>query len=238
MLGFERTNAGLLARVNALDAQRPSEAGPSGAPVLLTSLGEIEDSARKLQVDLEEAERRARDEEEREKQQAAWQSRVDAANRDLPARRVALTAAESRPAAIMEELRGIEDSLKSGDKEANKDLTAKKRKLSDDLQRANKEVPRLRSEIAGLEKQAAERFEFRPPPTPAGRPAQLGGRFVPSGPNARPTANVPDDALPEVGSLRSHKGKRYLVIQTWEQLAAGELAASRLGARLVAPEDA
>jgi hypothetical protein len=238
MLGFERTHGGLLARVGALEAQRPSAAGPTGAPALLAQLGEIEDAARKLQADLEEAERKAREDEERENQQAAWQSRVDAANRDLPDRRTALTTAESRRAAIAEELRGIEEALKSADKEAKKDLTANQRKLSDDLQRANKEVTRLRGEITSLEQQAAERFEFRPPPAPTGRPAQPGGRFVPSASSARPASNVPDEALPEVGSLRSHKGQRYLVLQTWEQLATGEQTAARLAAKLVAPEKA
>lgn len=238
MLGFERTHGGLLARVSALEAQRPSAAGPTGAPALLTQLGEIEDAARKLQADLEEAERKARDDEEREKQQAAWQSRVDAANRDLPDRRTALTTAESRRTAIDDELRRIEESLKSADKQTKKDLTANQRKLSDDLQRANKEVTCLRGEITALEQRAAERFEFRPPPAPTGRPAQPGGRFVPTASGARPTANVPDEALPEVGSLRSHKGQRYLVIQTWDQLAAGEQTASRLAAKLVAPENA
>lgn len=236
MLGFERTHGGLLARVSALEALRPSAAGPSGAPALLAQLAEVEDAARKLQADLEEAERKARDDEEREKQQAAWQSRVDAANRDLPARRTALTTAESRRAAIAEELRSIEESLKSADKEAKKDLTANQRKLSDDLQRGNKEITRLRGEITALEQQAAERFEFRPPSVPTGRPAQPGGRFVPTGASARPATNVPDEALPEVGSLRSHKGQRYLVVQTWDQLDAGEQAAARLAARLVAPE--
>lgn len=238
MLGFERTHGGLLARVSALEAQHPSAAGPTGAPALLTQLGEIEDAARKLQADLEEAERKAREDEEREKQQAAWQSRVDAANRDLPDRRTALTTAESRRTAIADELRRIEESLESADKQTKKDLTANKRKLSDDLQRANKEVTRLRGEITALEQRAAERFEFRPPPAPTGRPAQPGGRFVPTASGARPTANVPDEALPEVGSLRSHKGQRYLVIQTWDQLAAGEQTASRLAAKLVAPENA
>ncbi|MCA9631675.1 MAG: hypothetical protein KC766_28660, partial [Myxococcales bacterium] len=238
MLGFERTHGGLLARVSALEAQRPSAAGPTGAPALLTQLGEVEDAARRLQTDLDEAERKAREDEEREKQQAAWQSRVDAANRDLPDRRTALATAESRRTAIADELRGVEESLKSADKQAKKDLTANQRKLSDDLQRANKEVTRLRGEITALEQQAAERFEFRPPPAPTGRPAQPGGRFVPTASNARPTANVPDEALPEVGSLRSHKGQRYLVVQTWDQLAAGEQTASRLAAKLVAPENA
>lgn len=238
MLGFERTHGGLLARVNALEAQRPSAAGPTGAPALLAQLAEVEDAARKLQTDLGEAERKAREDEEREKQQAAWQSRVDAANRDLPDRRTALATTESRRTAIADELRGVEESLKSADKQAKKDLTANQRKLSDDLQRANKEVTRLRGEITALEQQAAERFEFRPPPAPTGRPAQPGGRFVPTASSARPTANVPDEALPEVGSLRSHKGQRYLVVQTWDQLAAGEQTASRLAAKLVAPENA
>lgn len=236
MLGFERTHGGLLARVSALEAQRPSAAGPTGAPALLAQLAEVEGAARKLQADLEEAERKAREDEEREKQQAAWQSRVDAANRDLPDRRTALTTAESRRTTIADELRRIEESLMSADKQ--KDLTANQRKLSDDLQRANKEVTRLRGEITALEQRAAERFEFRPPPAPTGRPAQPGGRFVPTASGARPTANVPDEALPEVGSLRSHKGQRYLVIQTWDQLAAGEQTASRLAAKLVAPENA
>lgn len=238
MLGFERTHRGLLARVHALEAQRPSAAGPTGAPALLSQLAEVEDAARKLQADLEEAERKAREDEEREKQQAAWQSRVDTANRDLRDRRTALTTAESQRGAIADELRGIDESLKSADKEAKKDLTANQRKLSDDLQRANKEVTRLRGEITALEQQAAERFEFRPPTAPTGRPTQPGGRFVPTASSARPAANVPDEALPEVGSLRSHKGQRYLVVQTWDQLVAGEKTASRLAAKLVAPENA
>jgi hypothetical protein len=238
MLGFKHTHGGLLTRLDALDAQRPSAAGPSGAPALLTQLGDIEDAARRLQADLEEAERKAREDEEREKQQAEWQTRVDGAKRDLPERRTALTTTEGRRAAVAEELRGIEEAMKAADKEARKDLTANQRKLSDDLQRANKDVSRLRGEIAALEQQATERFDFRAPQPPPGRAGQPGGRFVPSTSSARPAVQVPDEALPEVGSLRNHRGQRYLVIQSWEQLASGEQTASRLAARLVAPENA
>jgi hypothetical protein len=238
MLGFERAHGELLARVSTLESQRPSTAGPTGAPALLAELAEVEDAARRLQTDLDEAERKAREDEEREKQQAAWQSRVDAANRDLPDRRTALATAESRRTAIADELRGVDESLKSADKQAKKDLTANQRKLSDDLQRANKEVTRLRGEITVLEQQAAERFEFRPPPAPTGRPLQPGGRFVPTASSARPAANVPEEALPEVGSLRTSKGHRFLVIQTWEELSKAEHEAIRLSAKLVAPENA
>ncbi len=238
MLGFERTHDGLRHRVGALEAQRPSAAGPSGAPALLAQLGEIEAAAGKLQSDLDEAERKAREDVEREKQQAAWRGRVDAANRDLPDRRTALTAAERRRAGIAEERRGIEESVKSTDEKTRKDIIANQRKLSDDFERANTDVTRLLAEVTTLERQAAEGFDFRPPTAPTGPPARTGGRFVPSASTARPVANVPDEALPEVGSLRTHKGQRYLVIQTWEQLAAGEQTAARLAAKLTAPENA
>ena len=237
MLGFDRTHGELLARVAVLEEERPSAAGPTDAPALLAELGEIEDAARKLRGDMEEAERKAREDEEREKQEAAWRSRVDAAVRDLPDRREELASAEDRFGAIAEELRGVGESLKSASKEAKKDLVANQRKLSDERQRANKEVTRLRQAITDLEKRAAEPFEFQPPSTPRGRPAQPGGRFVPSASNAPPAASVPEEALPEEGSLRRHKGQRYLVIRTWDQLAAGEPAAARLNAELVAPED-
>jgi hypothetical protein len=237
MHGFKRTHSELLDRVGALEAKRPSAAGPTGARELLGDLEAIEDAARKHQADLEEAERKAREDEEREKQQAEWQRRVDDAKRELADRRQALETAESRLAAIAKELGDIEEALKSADGTAKKDLTAKGRKLSDDRDRANKEVARLRGVITSLEKQAAEPFEFRPPSAPKGRPAQPGGRFVPSASSARPASHVPDEALPKVGSLRSHKGQRYLVIQTWAELDTGEQAAARLKAKLVAPEN-
>lgn len=237
MLGFENTHSELLARVGTLEEQSPSAAGPSRAPVLLTQLEKIEDDARKLKADLENAERKARDDEERGKQQAAWQSRVNAANKDLSDRRSALKTAEQGLTGINNELRGIEDSLKSADKDAKKDITAKQSKLSDDLKRKTSEVSRLRGEITTLERQAVEQFEFRPPPAPTGRPAQPGGRFVPIGPSVRPAASVPEEALPQVGSLRISKGQRYLVIDSWDLLNEGENAAKRLNAKLVALEN-
>lgn len=238
MLGFERTQCGLLAKVGALDAKLPSAEGPSGAPVILSQLVEIEDASRRLQSDLEDAERQARESDEREEQMTVWKGKVEAAERSLPNRRVALTTAESLRMGIADELRGVDESLKSAGKEVKRDLAAKKRKLSDELQRAMREVTRVRSEIEALEQQVAEPFEFRPQLAPIPRQATGGGRFVPSASSARVTPFVPDEALPEVGSLHNYKSQRYLVIQTWEELTAGEQAASRLSAKLVAPESA
>lgn len=237
MLGFERTQSGLLATVAVLEARRPSAAGPSDAPALLDRLSEVEEQARKHQGDLDETERRAREEDERDRQQAAWRSRVDEANRKLSDCRVACREAEGRKHGLSEELGSVDESLKSADKDKKKDLQARRQKLSDELSRARKEVRRLTSEVDDLEERASEQFEFRPPVSPLGRTPPPTGRFVPTPPSARPASPVPDEALPEVGKLRRRQGQRYLVIQTWEELAAGELAATRLSAKLVAPED-
>lgn len=236
MLGFERTHGGLMTRVAEMEAQRPSTAGPSAVPAMLAALKEVEERAKKLQVDLEEAEHKAHEDEERERQRAAWQNRVDNANRDLPARRAELVEAEAQQSSVAEEL-GALGATKPADKAAKKDLKARQRKLSDELERAKKAVSRKRGEIDALERQAAESFEFRPPARPPSRAGQTGGRFIPITPSAPSAPQVPDEALPEVGSLCSRKSQRYLVIQTWEELDAGERAASRLSATLVAPEN-
>lgn len=238
MLGFERTHGNLLARVAELESRRPSVAGPGVAPALFSRLAEAEEQARKLETDLEDAERRAREEEAREKQEAAWHDRVKAARRDLPLRQQALADAQVRRESIAEELRTIEEQSRQADKATQKDLTARQRRLSDDLHRTNQELRRLGSEIPSLERQIAEPFEFHPPSQPTTRPGRAGGRFIPTAATPRTAPPVPDEALPDVGSLRTRKGQRYLVIQTWEEHAAGEQAASRLSARLVAPEHA
>lgn len=238
MLGFGRTQGGLLAKLGELEVKLPSVEGPSGAPALLSRLAEIEDTSRRLQSDLEGAERQARESDEREAQLTAWKGKVEAAERNLPNRRAALTIAEVRHKGIADELREVEESLKSASKEDKRDLAAKQRRLSDDLQSAKREITRVHGEIEALEQQVAEPFEFRPPSVQIPRQAPGGGRFVPSASSARVNPSVPDEALPEVGSLQNHKGQRYLVIQIWEELTAGERAASRLSAKLVAPENA
>lgn len=237
LLGFEHTRGGLLVQVDELVKKLPSRSGLTGAPILLNELEKIEDATRKLNTDIEEAERKAREDEEREKQQAAWQARVDAANRDLPEQRMELENAESLRNSIAIEQITNKNNLKTAKKEFKKDLIARRQKLSDDLGRAVSEINRISGKISMLAQQADEVFEFKPPATTGFHRPQPGGRFVPPSSSARSSSTVPDDALPEVGSLRTKNGQRYLVIQTWEDLAAGELAASRLSAKLVAPED-
>jgi DNA repair exonuclease SbcCD ATPase subunit len=238
MLGFEHTQRDLFAETASMRKQRPSAAGPTGAAAMLSRLAEIEDKARELQTNLEDTERKARSDEEREKQESEWRSRVEAATRDLPVRHAALGEADGRLSAINQELASVEEAMKSADKAARTELNVRKHRLTDDRARLNKEASRLRNEVRGLEQQARAAFEFRPPSYNPPHSPQVSGRFVPRTSTGRsPALEVPDDALPEVGALRFHKKQRYLAIQAWEDLEAGERAAIRLSATLVASED-
>lgn len=242
MLGFERTGSGLREEISTLDARPPSAAGPADAPALFTTLAALEERARQLRSELEDTERKAHEEEEREKQRGAWRSRVEAAQRDLPAARRALADAQRRRSELAAALDQTEAAFRDAAKAKTKDLEAQRAKYSDERARQEQRIRRLEGELADLEQRAAEVFSFDAPaaeaPTMHGRARRGAGRFVPSTAAARPEITVPEDALPQIGSLRTHRGQRYLVIERWEELERGEHEAARLGARLVAPERA
>jgi hypothetical protein len=239
VLGFGRTHQELVSEVGALEAApRPSAAGPAGALDLLERLSRLEERAEALRGEQEKAEQKAREDDERDKQQAAFLERVEAANRDLPARRAALAEAQKEQLSLAEQLERAENELKAAGKDAGKDLPVRRHRLSDAVAKGKQAVQRLVDEVADLELRAQEKFEFKPPASPAAQPAQAGGRFVPPARPVQRASGVPEEALPEVGVLRSHRGQRYVVIERWEDLDRGEWAASRLKARLVAPENA
>lgn len=237
LLGFGRTHKSLLNQVTNMAKMRPSSVGPVEALVMLSDLASVEERARRLQGDLDEAERKEREELERDKQRAAWQSSVDEAKRDLSIKRDELVKQEKLVSELAEEQSVADEAMKAADKDAKKDLYAQQKKIGDEITRAKKDVNRLRELIRSLEEKQAEKFEFRPPVNSPPRPTQTGGRFVPQSANKSSTILVPHEALPEVGALRLHKNQRYLVIQQWEDLAIGEHAAQRLMANLVASED-
>lgn len=237
MMGFERTHGGLLKEIGALGDLRPSESGPSAAPALLTRLQRLEEQTNSLQSDLEEAERKAREDEEREKQEKQWRRLGEEARRTIPERRADLAEAKAARPALDEQLATLAEESKDAGKKAKRSLSARRAKLDDERTRLKRTIQRLNDEIAALERTASEPFTFTSPPRPRARSKGSGGRFVPASSAARPSNPVPDEALPAVGALRSQKGKRYLVIDRWEDLNLGEKEASRLKAVLVAPED-
>ena len=237
MMGFERTQSGLLAESSTLEALLPSEAGPAGAPALLSRLERLEEQTKTLQANLEESEQKAREDEEREKQEAEWRRRVEQARRALPEHRAEVSDANEKRPALVEQIEQLSEEIKTAGKKAQRSLKAERGKLQDQLTRLDRQIQRLTGEIEVLERTAAEPFAFKPPARPATRSTGSAGRFVPTSSGPRAAAVVPSEALPEVGKLRSHKGKRYLVIERWEDLDLGEQAAERLHAHLVAPEN-
>jgi len=237
MLGFGKKQSGLLEEVEGLLETRLAEETPQRVHELLGRLVELEGETHKIRDDLRAAEEKARQEEEREKLEAAWKSRVSKAKEDLEARRAESETAESEPGRLEREEAEVKASLKDADKQAKKDLLARRKRISDDLTNARKKVNRLRAEIAALEKDAAEEFEFHPPKKPPTPAKKSGARFVPQASAKTPAPPVPSEALPRVGALRVANKERYLVIENWEELEQGEQEAGRLSASLVARED-
>jgi len=238
MLGFERTEGSLREDLARLEVQKPSVAGMQGAGQLLERLARLEEEAQRLRGNLEDAEHKALEADERDTQEAAWRKRLDEARRTLPDRRTALASAQDRRAELDSELDNTVSALKSADQAAKKDLKVRRAKLVDDCDRLDKSIQRLDQEVADLVQREAEPFVFKPPAIAAKRSLPDGARFVPAASTPSPANLVPDEALPAVGRLRNLRGQRYLVIETWEELAPGEESAARLKARLVAPEDA
>ena len=236
VMGFERAESGLMAQLDGLDAERPSAVGPLGAPRLLDRLGRLEEEIGKLHVDLERAQQKAREEEERERQEAEWAESVAAARVELPDRKSELDTALEDEAGIAAQLVDVEATLaEETDKKAKKDLKARRHKLSDQGTRARQKARHLEQQIAAQERRIEEPFVYKPRPVPTTKKKGQGSRFVPATPKKVIKA-IPDDALPAVGVLRKHKGKRYVVIDDWSELDRGETEASRLGASLVARE--
>lgn len=238
LLGFERAHKELVNEAVTLESERPSRAGPAGASTLIDRLDKLEDAVKKHQSELENAERKAREEEAQEKQRAEWVAQVERSKKDAEQAGKDLEREERRGSELAREATDIEARAKDATPEAKKDLDVKAKKNSDERKTNEKLVKKLRYDLKKHEDDAARPFTFNAAKLEVKAQQSQGKRFVPTAPAARSSNKVPEDGLPEVGSLRVHKGQRYLVIDVWEQLDVGEQAASRLSAMLVAPEDA
>lgn len=86
----------------------------------------------------------------------------------------------------------------------------------------------LTSDLARLERAAAEVFAYRPGPR----------LQTVSLPDVVAAPTVPTEGPPELGELFEHQGERFLAVRTWEQVAPASGVAARLLAKLVAFPDA
>lgn len=251
MLGFKRTQTELERTLDELGRACPSAAGPRRAPDLLERVAQVEARVRELWGNLADQERKAALEDERNRQELEWKMAVESARREVETRKRDLAAAQQRRPELVAELAALEvqpkhpdpkhpdpkqPDPKQPDPKQQRDLLARKKRGADELVTLDKKIQRLAAELATHEQRRDAPFVFKPPTDAGPRAPQSGARFVPAAPVTRSPDPVPAEALPEVGALRVHKRQRYLVIERWEDLAAGEPVAVRLQARLVAPE--
>lgn len=237
LLGFGKKQSGLLDEVEGLLETRLAVEAPRRVHELLGRLVDLEEETDKTRNDLRAAEDSAREEEERERQEAAWKSRVGKAKQDLEDRRAEFEIAEPERDRLERKKDEIEVALADAEKSDRQDLLVARARNQDDLKNARKKVNRLTAEIAALEKDAAEQFELHTPKKPSTPGKKSGARFVPQASAKAPIPPVPSEALPRVGALRMVNKERYLVIENWEELEQGEHEASRMSASLVARED-
>lgn len=237
MLGFGNKHDELLEQVTKLKQKKPSVCGPDKAREWWSDLTSIENRARGLQTDLEKAESDEKRRLDEEKQKQEWKARVEDAHAELPVKHEERAAEEKRRENFEAELHTVKEERKVASEEAKKDLHVKEMRLNDDIKQCKKKLSALNDEIRTLEEEVKKDFRYRPAAENTIRPKQqTSGRFAPPAASGCAAVDIPEHALPEVGNLRVVKNQRYLVIQTWEELDAGEKAAERLEARLVAPE--
>lgn len=232
MLGFDRTHSSLMVIITEIEPLVPSKAGPAESRKLFDKLKEIEDGVQKLQGDLDGAEQKAEEDEERERQQSAWKSKYDSAVAEIPKKQAELKNFETRKASLNEQQKLATEELTSADETTKKDLDAKSKKVSDELRRAENDVTRLKDELESLVMTSKSSFVYVKPAVNAPKVSKSGVRFSPSLAAATPV-RIPDEALPRVGRLGLFKKQRYLIIDQWSCLDEGEAEATRLSAKLV-----
>lgn len=235
LLGFGRTRDALRRQAGELGSSPPSARGPEGASELLRQLAALEQDIDRLDGNMDEAGRKAHEEQERAQQRSAWAAERTKAEARLPGVREQRERLEQELARVQADeaaLPTIEDKA---------DRKARKAKLHNDRHRVEQRIKRLESDENALRRTLAEDFVFRPAAARAAAmpTASRGAPFVPAARPPARTGAAPAEALPAAGALVADRGKRYLIIDRWDDLACGEAEAERLGAMLVAPaEDA
>ncbi|MEZ4300808.1 MAG: hypothetical protein R3B70_38095 [Polyangiaceae bacterium] len=239
MLGFKRSRDERRWSLERIEQRKPSEAGPEQARKIVEELRGLERAVDELANAQRDAERREEEKLHLEEQQRIWDAE-QAARREALAQKLAAREdaeqVESRLRSDHEQAEAAHQAER--DESAKKDLYVQISKTKDELHEAKRRTQSLRGEILGLE-QALSR-PFKPKPferkDAVAQPAKAtGARFVPP-PTAGESLPVPQEALPTAGGLRTSHGQRYLVIDRWEDLPAGETEAHRLSAKLVAPQ--
>lgn len=117
------------------------------------------------------------------------------------------------------------------------DLDARTKRFADDLKKLEQVMRGVQAEIAANLKHLEEPFKFVSSPKSAPPKSSGQAKFVPTASlHSDAPIMLPDESIPNVGTLYLHQKVRYLAITRWEHLEEGENEAARLKAQLVAQE--
>ena len=241
VLGFGRTHETLLQKLGMLEGQELLSMAPETAQAALDELVTLEGQARAFRDDLEAAERQAREDDERDQQMRAWETKQSEATAAVPRMQQELQVIKKALAdleAEKDQASSVEDENDQKARRAKLSddiIRLERKKVADDIIRLERKKKELVSELKVQQAAAEGPFEFKPS-RPLASAKSAGARFVPAVRAGPPDALVPRERLPTTGVLRSHLGSRYLVIDAWQELDEGEAEAARLGAQLVAKE--
>ncbi len=252
MRGFGRKRDELLRELVALQECRPSAGDLDDARSTMERLRALEEASEKLHLGLDEAERDARLERQREEQKARWGEDVADAKRGLIQLEKLRAEADTENARLARELAALPETAATADgtgdkvaekkaaKKAARDLRAMRSKLTDELAAAERFQKSLAHKEEVLRARANAQFVFQASAAPSLKRSSGSVPFVPpaAATGRAASAAMPGLALPRVGVLRARGSERYLVITRWDELEQGEREAQRLGARLVAAEGA
>lgn len=236
MLGFTSNRTQLNADLISLKSKTPSLCGPVDATKLLTSLDDVANRCQTLGADLEKAGKDAQLKKEEEEQRSIWEEKRSGEQKNLKDAQLNQEQDNTKLHRITAKLGDIQAKLADASESDAKDLKVEKDKLSDEETKLTKGLKDLRSQIDSLNKNLEQSFVFKPSAKSDFKGGKSAGHFIPEAVKTAPRLDLPKEALPSVGELRCVKKtqKRYLVIETWEQLDQGESDATRLKAELVA----
>ena len=235
VLGFQRTRTELASRLVPLASVPPSSLGKPRAEAQLEALRSLEGDFANHSSALTEAERRSREEREREGQHETHRFNVQRAIADLGRHQAEHAEKSVKLERVHAELRAS-----AGDARNDKDRVVLEKRCSDDIDHLTKRIERLVELIAECRREAGAEFVFQPRVSTApdvDRKRARGPAFVPEA-SAEDTLRVPTTSLPAVGRLVVAGDVPYLGIRRWEHLEDGERECERLAARLVAEVEA
>jgi len=230
MFGFKGKAKEIEKRINAARDSLSDVSTKQNLSKLVEEVNEISTIIDDTSSGIQQAEQEALDEKEKEKQLEHWEQLV--------------SKAKNRATELAPRLKEKKSQLSDLEKKSKKAKGVEAQKIKSDIEALNKEVSVLEMEHKEAIQTSKKKFEFIPPskslmPEGKGKSAKGKGNVFVSSEQSKPGFKVvvPEEDLPEVGTLVNADSQRYLAISFVEDIALGTKEAKRLKASLCCPRE-